>query len=365
MRAFLLFLLLILIAFYALVPAGAAGGSVSVSFTVSGTVVDPASQGGGGGGGRQTGSSSNDYRPSAGPAQPPIIPSVPVFYGSGPVDTSSSGTTREPVIITSLDHGASLLIPAGVLALDVSGMPLRQVGITPFPGEGFRSPATDLSMVSGRTYEISPPGATISPPATLTLYVPSSLWSSDTRVSIQVLDPSTGTWAVVPSSVQPGSMSLSTPVSRLGVFGLFGEPPAVPPHLEPIQPIPAEKFAAPGEQARGGIIASLGGLAGSAISSVTGNPAPAFILFLIALAGALAFTLRDQVARYRTWITLYLISMTGLLWAVFTYDSGGPLSDSVFIATIVVGLNLIVHVFRYDRVVVPLPGGARNAPRVP
>jgi hypothetical protein len=42
--------------------------------------------------------------------------------------------------------------------------------------------------------------------------------------------------------------------------------------------------------------------------------------------------------------------MTGLLWAAFRIAQGGPLSDAVFILTCVTGLNLIVHILRFDRV---------------
>jgi len=47
--------------------------------------------------------------------------------------------------------------------------------------------------------------------------------------------------------------------------------------------------------------------------------------------------------------------MTGFLWAAFIYTQGGPYSESVFLMTSVTGLNLIVHIFRYDRIEIPLP----------
>jgi Flp pilus assembly protein protease CpaA len=80
-----------------------------------------------------------------------------------------------------------------------------------------------------------------------------------------------------------------------------------------------------------------------------------FTLLLFVLAAVYAYTKREGLSQYQTWITLYLISLTGLLWALFVYVEGGPLADSVFIVTTVAGLNLIVHVLRFDRIEIPLP----------
>jgi hypothetical protein len=80
-----------------------------------------------------------------------------------------------------------------------------------------------------------------------------------------------------------------------------------------------------------------------------------WILLLFAIAAAYGYTRRDALSRYQTWITLYLISMTGVLWAAFVSAGGGPLSDSVFILTSVAGINLIVHVLRFDRIQIPVP----------
>jgi hypothetical protein len=85
------------------------------------------------------------------------------------------------------------------------------------------------------------------------------------------------------------------------------------------------------------------------------NPAALLVTVLLCLAGALAYLNRAALSLYQTWITLYLISMTGLLWAAFVYTAGGPLSDSVFLTTSVIGINLVVHILRYDRIQIPLP----------
>jgi hypothetical protein len=69
-----------------------------------------------------------------------------------------------------------------------------------------------------------------------------------------------------------------------------------------------------------------------------------------ALAALAASSRRDWLARNRTWITLYLASLTGLLWASFLFTIDGPFWETSFILITVTGLNLIVHAFRFDRI---------------
>jgi hypothetical protein len=183
------------------------------------------------------------------------------------------------------------------------------------------------------------------------MIIPDSLWSGDTRFSIRVFDVNTNSWVTFPASLIPGSHTLSGPVSQLGIFGLFGEPVPIPTPPLPIQPIPAGTVEVQGQPVQNPILNALAGL----LAYATANLSAAFTTLLIALAGLYAYTRRDQIARYQTWITLYLISMTGVLWASFIYTEGGPLQEPVFLVTTVIGLNLIVHVLRFDRVVIPIP----------
>ena len=143
-------------------------------------------------------------------------------------------------------------------------------------------------------------------------------------------------------------------------------PPALQPVLQPEVPpegpagIPSGENP-PGPEAIGP--SSPISQPGAASSGPTPSLVPAyssilFVFLLFAFAAAYAYLRRDVLTLYQTWITLYLISMTGVLWAAFVTSQGAPLSETVFLVTSVVGLNLVVHVLRFDRVRIPLPGPA-------
>jgi hypothetical protein len=69
-----------------------------------------------------------------------------------------------------------------------------------------------------------------------------------------------------------------------------------------------------------------------------------FVFGLYAYAGLARF------APYHTWIYLYLVSISGIVWGLFLAENGGSLADSVFILTTIAGVNLVVHVLRFDRI---------------
>jgi hypothetical protein len=92
------------------------------------------------------------------------------------------------------------------------------------------------------------------------------------------------------------------------------------------------------------------GMMGWIYIKATANITVSIIIVLAALAAIYASTRRAWLARNRTWISLYLISLTGLLWALFVPVSGGPLWESAWILITVTGLNLIVHILRFDRI---------------
>ena len=84
--------------------------------------------------------------------------------------------------------------------------------------------------------------------------------------------------------------------------------------------------------------------------TIAANPQVSFTFFLTGLAGLYTYTRRSWLSRNRTWITLYLVSLTGLLWALYLFTYGGPLWESLFLFTTITGLNLIVHILRFDRI---------------
>jgi hypothetical protein len=80
------------------------------------------------------------------------------------------------------------------------------------------------------------------------------------------------------------------------------------------------------------------------------NLSIAFTIVLLFIFGLYAYASLARFAPYHTWIYLYLVSLAGVVWALFLLNNGGSLSDVVFLLTTVVGINLIVHVLRYDRI---------------
>jgi len=96
------------------------------------------------------------------------------------------------------------------------------------------------------------------------------------------------------------------------------------------------------------------GLIGWIYATAAANLAVSATALLAVLLSLAAFTRRAWLSRHRTWMTLYLASLTGLLWAAFLLASGGPPWEAFFILITVTGLNLIVHLFRFDRIEVSL-----------
>ncbi|MDD1670671.1 MAG: hypothetical protein LUQ67_05090 [Methanomicrobiales archaeon] len=94
----------------------------------------------------------------------------------------------------------------------------------------------------------------------------------------------------------------------------------------------------------------------------------AMVNFLIALTfvllfvfGLYAYASLARFAPYHSWIYLYLASFSGIVWALFLMNYGGSLADAVFVITTVAGLNLIVHVLRFDRIEIYSPAGPASA----
>ena len=353
-RPALLLLVLLMVWAFILPAAGSASSSTVV---VSGVVPAPGSPSGGqggapGGGGGPTGSNSNDYVPPSGPAPAAAAPPVPTFYGQGPVDTTQGGAVRETVRITTLDGGGSLLIPAGSTAFDSTGHSLGSLGISPVPAGGVpASPSGATLSFSGTAYDFAPAGASFDQPATLTIIIPGSLPVENTRFFLLAYDRPSGTWNGVPATLDPATRTLTGPLSQAGIIGLFTEPVVGPPSL---QELPSAVLEIREEPEGNGLLNALTALGMNFYSGTIANLSMVFTSLLIASAGLFAYPNRALLSRYQPWITLYLISMTGVLWAIFLYSEGGPPADSVFLATTVAGLNLMVHIFRFDRVTIPV-----------
>jgi hypothetical protein len=114
--------------------------------------------------------------------------------------------------------------------------------------------------------------------------------------------------------------------------------------LLPLAVLPAA--VAPAWAAEAGILPSI----------ALGNLAVAVVLVLLAVFALYAYASLARFAPYHSWIYLYLVSLAGITWAAFLFISGGPPAGSVFILITVTGLNLIVHILRFDQIEIPLAG---------
>ena len=103
------------------------------------------------------------------------------------------------------------------------------------------------------------------------------------------------------------------------------------------------------------IMAAAPGTLGVLLPTVIANFAFAVAVVLLFIFGLYAYASLARFAPYHSWIYLYLVSLSGIAWATFLLEFGGSLSDTVFLLTTVIGINLIVHVLRYDRIVIPSP----------
>jgi len=92
------------------------------------------------------------------------------------------------------------------------------------------------------------------------------------------------------------------------------------------------------------------------------NLAIAVLAGLLIVGSLYAYASLARFAPYHTWIYLYLVSFVGIAWAAFIAASGGSLADAAFLVTSIAGVNLIVHVLRFDRVEIPTPGLAKPGP---
>ena len=104
-----------------------------------------------------------------------------------------------------------------------------------------------------------------------------------------------------------------------------------------------------------------GSLSGFLFSTVLANLSIAFAIVLLFIFGLYAYASLARFAPYHSWIYLYLVSLTGIVWAVFLFMNSGTIADSVFLLTTVIGLNLIVHILRFDRIEISALGREMSA----
>ena len=330
---------------FALVSAAGSSNLIQMGTRLAAQVI----QGSGGG------HSSNDY-PAAQvktsqPAQPPAERTTVTYYGEGKVDTTPAGITRESVIIKSADWGAGLAIEAGTVVFDSTNQPLTLATARPVTAGSLPTMPDEAGIrFTGMAYDMGPDGATFNPPATVSFTVPDNQWDANARYAIRSYSTTTTSWDDIPTTVDSSTRIVSGKVSHLCLFGLFAFPAAGPATPTPTIRAPVEIPQVQEKPLPRTPMGTFTGMVGWIYGTLTANPQVSFTFFLTGLAGLYTYTRRSWLSRYRTWITLYLISMTGLLWALFLFTRGEPLWEPAFLFTTIAGLNLVAHIFRFDRI---------------
>ena len=201
-------------------------------------------------------------------------------------------------------------------------------------------------MISGRTV----PPSTRQPPSdspsrktsgTRAPSTPSAAYSTQDRIL---------GWRS-PTTVDTGSHIVSGQVSHLCLFGLFAGPAAGPAATAhgPSGPLSGNSQAQPQPLPR----TPMGTFTGMA-EWITGllpqtplYPSPSSSRVLPACSHSPGG--RGSPAT-GPGSPCYLVSATGFLWALFLFTHGGPPWESLFLFTTITGVNLIVHILRFDRI---------------
>ncbi|MDD3372235.1 MAG: hypothetical protein PHE39_00990 [Methanoculleus bourgensis] len=176
--------------------------------------------GGGGGGGS----------PSGGGPSGPTEPSGPVAYeGTGSLMTDSTGIVVQSIAVSAVDGVATVIVPAGVQALDANGNPLTEVGIEPLASDAVPAvPAGAVFAFAGYAYVASPAGATFDPAITLTLEIPEDVWNTldleSEQLSVKWYNEETGLWEDVPTTFDAATRTVRATVTHFSIFALFTEP---------------------------------------------------------------------------------------------------------------------------------------------
>jgi beta propeller repeat protein len=225
--------------------------------------------------------------------KPPEHPPA-TFYGEAALDITVAGITRGAMIISSEDHGANILIPAGITALDDAGNPLSRVSVHPAaPGGVSTGVGTGSTGFTGIVYDVGPRGATFSPAASLTFPIPEGLWAEQTLYTIRTYDEGTGSWTEIPTTVDPDAHTLTGQVSHLCLFGVFAAPESVTTVSSPLEAAATTPPAPGGEQVPRTPLGTFTGLLAWLYTAAAAN-LPATLLLLVIALSAIYLSLRGN-----------------------------------------------------------------------
>jgi beta propeller repeat protein len=169
-----------------------------------------------------------------------LTPLPPDPGTSATIYTNANGVVTQATRLLSTDGHALLTIGEGIVAKDSGGKPLSTITIKAIPPASLPAvPAGSVFTFAGMAYDLGPDGATFSPPASLSFFLPQAQWGQD--YSVKSFDQKSGTWQDVPTSFDAATGMVTAHFSHLCVFALFAEPrdsPVTTPAATP-PPVPA------------------------------------------------------------------------------------------------------------------------------
>ncbi|MDD1654263.1 MAG: PKD domain-containing protein [Methanomicrobiales archaeon] len=299
--------------------------------------------------GGQTGTSSNDYPqgfPTSAP-QPAATAGLATFRETGRPEMSDGGITTDSFHLVSSDELASLTIAPATRLTSEQGLPVQEISVRPAGAVPISPPEGSYYTYTGIAYDLQPEGVIFNPPAEVQFRVDPSRWQEATQYQVLARGGEGEPWEVLPTRQDDATHTVTATVSHFSLHALFSWPMPV---TTPPQAVPTLQ-AAPKQVPR----TPLTTISGVVIWAA--STAQAHVLeFVVAilLVGGVGITLRRgvPVKAFRPWVFLYLISLAAYLWATFQALIGGPLWISAWIFIATAGINLIVHLFRFDRITI-------------
>ena len=182
-----------------------AAGNMAVT---ADTVFTTRSSGGGGGGG------GGGF----------VAPTTPVqeFTTTGTIQTDSTGTVQDSVMIYAADKLASVYIGEGVQALEANGQPV--VDITIEETQNVPAPGASTFVFAGHAVKVGPAGATFSPAIELTFQLTEEEWNAlkpGESFTVKWFNDGTGEWEDIPTTVNPFTHTVIGEITHFSTFAVF------------------------------------------------------------------------------------------------------------------------------------------------
>ena len=153
-----------------------------------------------------------------------VAPTTPVqeFTTTGIVQTDSTGTVQDSVIIYAADKLSSVYVAEGVQALEANGQPI--VDITIEETQNVPSPGASTFVFAGHAVKVGPAGATFSPAIELTFQLTEEEWNAlkeGESFTVKWFNDGTGEWEDIPTTVNPFTHTVIGEITHFSTFAVF------------------------------------------------------------------------------------------------------------------------------------------------